>query len=103
MDSTGRLRDRAPNTQHQPSFYFPTFRILNDQGMVHDWNFQRDGAMMGRARRHPGETGGLAGSGAEKTVFSAVSRCRRGEVGREADEFRLDAGDGRHGSARLEG
>jgi hypothetical protein len=23
MDSTGRLRDRVPNTQHQPSVYFP--------------------------------------------------------------------------------
>jgi hypothetical protein len=54
MDSTGRLRDRAPNTQHQPSVYFPTFRSLNDQGMVHHRNFQRDGAVTGRARRPPG-------------------------------------------------
>jgi predicted acylesterase/phospholipase RssA len=32
----------------------------------------RDGAMTGRARSHPGETGGLAGPGAEKTVSLAL-------------------------------
>jgi NTE family protein len=35
-------------------------------------NFQRDGAMTGRARRHPGETRGLAGPRAEKTVSLAL-------------------------------
>jgi NTE family protein len=72
MDPTGRLRDRAPNTQHQPSFTFPTFRSLNDQGIVFHRSFQRDGAMTGRARSHPSETGGLAGPGAEKTVSLAL-------------------------------
>jgi NTE family protein len=65
-------RPGPPNTQHQTSFTFPTFRSLNDQGMVHHRNFQRDGAMTGRARRHPGETGGLAGPHAEKTVSLAL-------------------------------
>src|ERR1700694_1882251 len=35
--------------------------------MVHHRNFKRGGAMTGRARRHPGETGGLAGPRAPKT------------------------------------
>ena len=62
----------APKTQHQPSFTLPTFRSLNDHSMVHDRNFQRDGAMTGRARHHPGEPGGLAGPRAEKTVSLAL-------------------------------
>jgi NTE family protein len=40
--------------------------------MVHDRNFQRDGAMTGRARHHPGEPGGLAGPRAQKTVSLAL-------------------------------
>src|SRR5215207_10659646 len=36
------------------------------------WNFQRDAAMTGRARSHPGQTGGLAGPGAEKTISLAL-------------------------------
>ena len=35
-------------------------------------NFQWDGAMTGRARRHPGKTHGLAGPRAEKTVSLAL-------------------------------
>jgi NTE family protein len=65
-------RPGPPNTQHQTSFTFPTFRSLNDHSMVHHRNFQRDGAMTGRARRHPGETVGLAGPHAEKTVSLAL-------------------------------
>jgi hypothetical protein len=62
----------APKTQYQPSFTLPTFRGLNDHSMVHDRNFQRDGAMTGRARHHPGEPGGLAGPRAQKTVSLAL-------------------------------
>src|SRR5215207_4778856 len=40
--------------------------------MVHHRNFQRDAAMTGRARSHPGQTGGLAGPGAERTVSLAL-------------------------------
>ncbi|HYO04162.1 MAG TPA: patatin-like phospholipase family protein [Mycobacterium sp.] len=40
--------------------------------MVDHRNFQRDGAMTGRARRHPGGTGGLAGPRAQKTVSLAL-------------------------------
>jgi NTE family protein len=40
--------------------------------MNHRRTFQRDGAMPDRARRHPGETGGLAGPRAEKTVSLAL-------------------------------
>jgi NTE family protein len=40
--------------------------------MVHHRNFKRGGAMTGRARRHPGETGGLAGPRARKTVSLAL-------------------------------
>jgi hypothetical protein len=35
-------------------------------------NFQRDSAVTGRARRHPGEIGGLAGPRARKTVSLAL-------------------------------
>ena len=42
------------------------------KAMVVHRNFQRDGAMTGRARRHPGEIGGLAGPRAEKTVSLAL-------------------------------
>ena len=42
------------------------------KAMVYHRNFQRDGAMTGRARRHPGETRGLAGPRAEKTVSLAL-------------------------------
>jgi NTE family protein len=51
---------------------FPTFRSLDDQGIAHQRNFQPDGAMTGRARHHPGETGGLAGPHAQKTVSLAL-------------------------------
>ena len=40
--------------------------------MVHHRNFQRDGAMTGSVRRHPGETGGLAGPRARKSVSLAL-------------------------------
>src|ERR1700737_657776 len=40
--------------------------------MVHRRNFKRDGAMTGRARHHPGETRGLAGPRARKTVSLAL-------------------------------
>jgi NTE family protein len=40
--------------------------------MVHHRNFQRDGAMTGRVRRHLGETGGLAGPRARKSVSLAL-------------------------------
>ena len=40
--------------------------------MVFHRNFQRDGAVTGRARRHPGQTRGLAGPRAEKTVSLAL-------------------------------
>jgi NTE family protein len=42
------------------------------KGMVHHRNFQRDGAMTGRARLQPGETGGLAGPRAQKIVSLAL-------------------------------
>jgi NTE family protein len=42
------------------------------KAMVVHRNFQRDGAVMGRARRHPGEIGGLAGPRAQKTVSLAL-------------------------------
>jgi NTE family protein len=42
------------------------------KAMFHHRNFRRDGAMTGRARSHPSETGGLAGPGAEKTVSLAL-------------------------------
>ena len=44
----------------------------SDQGMIHHRNFQRGGAMTGRVRPHPGETGGLAGPRAEKSVSLAL-------------------------------
>jgi NTE family protein len=40
--------------------------------MVHHRNFQRGGAVTGRVRRHLGETRGLAGPRAEKTVSLAL-------------------------------
>jgi NTE family protein len=42
------------------------------KGMVHRRNFQRHGAMTGRARCHPGEIGGLAGPRAQKAVSLAL-------------------------------
>jgi NTE family protein len=40
--------------------------------MVHHRNFQRDGAMTGSVRRHLGETRGLAGPRARKSVSLAL-------------------------------
>ena len=66
-------RPGRPTRQSQPSFAFPLPSGASmTETEVHHRNFQRDDTMMGRARRHPGETGGLAGSRAEKTVSLAL-------------------------------
>src|SRR3984893_5925994 len=65
-------RQTPPKRPGRRTRNFPTMRSLNDQPVVHQRSFQRGGAMTGSVRRHLGETGGLAGPRARKSVSLAL-------------------------------